>query len=63
MVKVNKVLAREGDKGNARQEQAQYGQLWGAAEGQAYYNQLKDRFKVKMLAAKPASATAPGNNP
>ena len=40
----------------ARQEQQQYAQWWSQAEGLAYYNLLKDRHKVKLLVAPPASA-------
>lgn len=35
-----------------------YAQAWGAAEGQAYYAALKNRFKVKIEEAAVAAATA-----
>jgi peptidyl-prolyl cis-trans isomerase D len=54
VVRVNKVLAREASTAeSARQELAQYNQLWAAAESQAYYGVLKERFKTQILAAKP----------
>ena len=37
----------------ARQEQGQYAIGWSAAEAQAYYNGLKERFQVKIIAPKP----------
>jgi len=42
----------------ARQEQQQYGQWWSQAEALAYYNLLKARYKVKVMAAAPAKAGA-----
>jgi hypothetical protein len=32
--------------------------LWAGLEGKAYYNLLKERYKVQILAAKPAVRTA-----
>ena len=56
VVKVNKVLAREAPPEQAaRQERQQYGQAWASAETLAYYNLLKERFKVKIEVAKPAA--------
>ncbi len=53
VVKVNKTVARTGvTDESAKQDRAQYGQAWGAAESTAYYNLLKDRFKVKIKLAK-----------
>ncbi len=42
----------------ASQEQGQYAIGWSAAEAQAYYNGLKERFQVKILAPKPSRAGA-----
>ena len=61
VVKVEKILPREARDAKALQQEAQqYGQWWAGAEGQAYYNALKNRFKVRMdvPAPKPASAAA-----
>lgn len=54
VVKVNAVLPRlprEAASGN--QEVQQVGQWWTAAESLAYYELLKERFKVKMMVADP----------
>ena len=61
VVKVDKVLPRESRDAQAlRQEAQDYGQWWSRAEGQAYYNALKERFKVRIdvPAPKPASGVA-----
>jgi peptidyl-prolyl cis-trans isomerase D len=56
VVKVNKVLARETPADEvAKQDRAQYAQAWGSAENMAYYNLLKGRLKVQILAPKPAA--------
>jgi peptidyl-prolyl cis-trans isomerase D len=55
VVKVNKVLPREAPAENvARQEREQYEQWWGSAENLAYYNMLKERFKVKIHVPRPS---------
>jgi peptidyl-prolyl cis-trans isomerase D len=56
VIKVEKVLPRQSrdDAAVARQERAQYGQLWSAAEAQAYYDTLYSRFKVRILAPAPS---------
>jgi peptidyl-prolyl cis-trans isomerase D len=54
VVKVNKSLPRAVPEAQvAKQEVMQYNRWWSGAEGLAYYNLLKDRFKVQMLVAKP----------
>jgi peptidyl-prolyl cis-trans isomerase D len=59
VIKVNKVLAREAPPEQvARQERQQYGQAWASAETLAYYNLLKERFKVKIEVPKPAAEAA-----
>lgn len=56
--KVNKVLPRDPQPELATaQARQQYAQAWTAAEGLAYYNVIKDRFKAEILVAKPV----PGN--
>ena len=53
VVKVNKTLARTGvTDESAKQDRAQYTQAWVTAENAAYYQLLKERFKVKINAAK-----------
>ena len=55
VVKVNKRVARvAAEDATAKQEREQYGQWWASAEGLAYYNFLKDRFKVQIKVDKPA---------
>jgi peptidyl-prolyl cis-trans isomerase D len=54
VVQVNKVLPREAPPAQqAQQEQQQYGRAWAMAEGLAYYEALKDRFKVQVNVPKP----------
>ncbi|HSV35375.1 MAG TPA: SurA N-terminal domain-containing protein [Ramlibacter sp.] len=56
VVKVGKVVPREAPKPEmAAQEHQQYAQWWGSAENLAYYNLLKERFKVQIKAPKPSS--------
>lgn len=58
VVKISSVVARQApDEAAAKQEQGQYAVGWSAAEAQAYYNTLKTRFDVKILAPKPARAS------
>ncbi|MGZ5180072.1 MAG: peptidylprolyl isomerase [Ramlibacter sp.] len=59
VVKVTQVLPRQKPEPvAAKQEQAQYARLWSAAEGLAYYNLLKDRFKAQILVPKPTDEAA-----
>lgn len=54
IVKVNKVVPREAPAPEmAKQELEQYERWWASAEGLAYYNLLKTRFKAQILVAKP----------
>jgi peptidyl-prolyl cis-trans isomerase D len=54
VVKVDKVLPRTPrDEASGSQEVQQYAQWWTAAESLAYYEMLKERFKVKMMVSKP----------
>ena len=56
IVKVNKVEPRDAPlEAVAKQERSQYGQWWTAAESQAYYKGLKERFKVQILVPKPGA--------
>ena len=55
VVKVNKVLPREAPPPQAQQqERQQYARAFSAAEGAAYYDLLKQRFKVQVKPPKPA---------
>jgi len=57
VVKVNKVLPREAPTEDvARQERQQYAQWWASAENLAYYNLLKERFKVEFQVRRPSEA-------
>ena len=54
VVKVNKLLPREQPSPEqAKQELEQYERWWASAEGLAYYNLLRTRFKAQILAPKP----------
>jgi peptidyl-prolyl cis-trans isomerase D len=58
VVKVTRVLPREAPPpAQAQQELAQYTRAWTSAEAAAYYEVLKQRFKVKMNVPKPAAGT------
>lgn len=49
VVQVVKVSPRQARDAQAQQQEVQqYGQWWSSAEGQAYYETLKDRFKVRI---------------
>lgn len=59
VVRVNKVLPRDNvDAAAARQDRGQYMQWWTAAESLAYYEILKERFKVEMKVPKPEARKA-----
>ncbi|MFD0668508.1 SurA N-terminal domain-containing protein [Ramlibacter sp. MAHUQ-53] len=59
VVRVNKSIPREAvPEQTAKAERAQYTQWWAQAETLAYYDLLKQRFKVEIKAAKPGDAPA-----
>ena len=59
IVKVNKVIQRDAPKPEAAaMERQQYDRWWASAEGLAYYNLLKTRFKAQILVPKPADDPA-----
>lgn len=58
VARVDKVLPRETAAEEATMLQNQYTQVWGQAESQAYYQALKQRFKVDVKGARAASAEA-----
>ena len=56
IVKVNKLVPREAPaEAVTKQGREQYTQAWTAAENLAYYNGLKERFKVEIKVSKPVS--------
>ena len=56
VLKINRIVEREGvDKDRAQMELQQYTQAWGAAEAQAYYELLKQRFKAQIKASRPTA--------
>ncbi|HVZ44416.1 MAG TPA: SurA N-terminal domain-containing protein [Ramlibacter sp.] len=60
VVRVNKVIARPAPPPDAaKQEEAQYARAWATAENLAYYDVLKDRYKVQINVAKPAPLPQP----
>jgi len=63
VVRVNKVLPRgEAPQAVQQRDRDQYAQLWGAAEVQAYYATLRERFKAQTLVTASALADAPTTN-
>ncbi|SFC54683.1 peptidyl-prolyl cis-trans isomerase D [Polaromonas sp. OV174] len=59
IVKIDKVVPRDVPaEAVAKQEHSQYAQWWTSAEGLAYYNGLKERFKAKILVDKPVTGKA-----
>ena len=59
VVKVNRIVPRQApDAQRAQQERQQYVQWWTTAEGLAYYELLKQRFKVQIKAPRPEAVTA-----
>lgn len=58
VVRINKIVPRPApDEAAAKQDRAQYTQWWTAAENQAYYGVLKERFKAEIMAARPVRAS------
>jgi peptidyl-prolyl cis-trans isomerase D len=56
VLRVNKVLPRTPvPEGTTKQERAQYAQWYASAEKDAYYQLLKDRFKVQIKVPRPSS--------
>ena len=62
VVKVNRVVPRQApDAQRAQQERQQYEQWLTTAEGLAYYELLKQRFKVQIKAPRPIGQIEPQN--
>jgi peptidyl-prolyl cis-trans isomerase D len=58
IAKLKKVLGRDPMAGDAKQIAMQYAQGWGGAEMSAYYDALKARFKVNIVAPPSPEAEA-----
>ena len=59
VVRVNKILPRQAlEQTAARQDRDQYAKWWTEAEVQAYYDLLKERFKVRIVVARPVQLTS-----
>jgi peptidyl-prolyl cis-trans isomerase D len=59
VVRVNKVLEHTAQSADLqKQGHAQYAQWWTAAENQAYYKQLQERFNTQIKVARPAEPGA-----
>lgn len=55
VLRVNKIVPRPAPAEAAlKQDRAQYTQWWSAAENQAYYSLLKERFKTEIMVPHPA---------
>ncbi len=64
VVRVNKVVGRAApNDAVAKQSRTQYSQVWAAAENQAYYAVLKERFKARINATKATTSGADANAP
>ncbi len=58
VAKINKVIPpTAADEDLVKQARSQVSQAWVAAEDQAYYNLLKERFKTNIVMAKPVVKT------
>jgi len=54
VVKINRIVPRPAPTETAaKQDRAQYAKWWTAAEGQAYYGLLKERFKAEIMVPRP----------
>jgi len=63
VAKITKIGGRDASVADAEKAKSQYGQVWAAAESQAYYTALKSRYKVSInneaLASRDAAASEP----
>ena len=61
VVKVGRIVSRSApDDAAGKQARGQYAQLWSAAENQAYYGVLKDRFKARVNLPVPTNSLSEG---
>ncbi len=59
VVNVKRIVSRSAPNDEAaKQAQQQYAQIWAAAENQAYYAMLKDRYKARIMIAQPTANVA-----
>ena len=59
VVRVNKIVSKTAPSDAiATQGRSQYSQWWASAENQAYYDFLKERFKVNVMVPRPARISA-----
>lgn len=59
VARVNRIVSRAApDEAAAKEARTQYAQVWAAAENQAYYQMLKDRYKARINTPRPGAATA-----
>jgi len=63
IAKIDKVLGRDPAAGDAKQLAAAYAQAWSGAEMAAYYDALKDRFKVRIEPPKPQAGDSTASAP
>jgi peptidyl-prolyl cis-trans isomerase D len=60
IVRVDRIVPRDAPPADqAKAEREQYERWWASAEGLAYYNVLKTRFKAQILVAKPDDKAQP----
>jgi peptidyl-prolyl cis-trans isomerase D len=58
VVKINRIVPRDKpEPQRAQQERLQLTQWWSTAEGVAYYEMLKERFKVEMKVTRPSESS------
>lgn len=48
VARIDKLLPRDAAGSDAKRMQSQYAQVWGAAETEAYYDALKQRYKARI---------------
>ena len=59
VIRVNKVISKAApSEAISIQGRSQYSQWWASAENQAYYDFLKERFKVTVMVPRPARISA-----
>jgi peptidyl-prolyl cis-trans isomerase D len=59
VVKINKLVPREAaDPAVVQRDRASYDKAWAAAESEAYYQVLKERFKAQIKVAAPVKGNA-----
>jgi len=59
VARIDKLMPRDPAVIDAKRMTSSFGQAWSGAEGDAYYNALKARYKVVVKAPAPAASAAP----